>query len=185
MSLILEGPDNAGKTTLCKDLQKMCPDVQGWHAGGRPVNDEIPGLLRKQFGMAMRDDMILDRVTAISEQVYRPGKLGDQEYASWLGMVVEQVNCVIVYCKPPIDNLLNRESISFRDEEDEETRHRILDKLHEHVANYEAVMTKVPHVVYNYADELEAGWFRKYAADAFRRKDFSQLQILARTRKVY
>jgi hypothetical protein len=181
MAIILEGPDNSGKTTLCKDLQKLNADFQSFHPGGRPKDEEIGGLLVSQLKLAVeRPDLIIDRVTAISEQVYRPGMLGDVQYSEWCKTITKYSATVIVYCKPPIDTLLQRESISFREEEDEETRNRILDNLHLYVQNYESVMAKLPHVTYDYTNETEAAWLRKYMSDALRTGDYTKLRDIAR-----
>lgn len=71
MAIILEGPDNAGKSTLAKALS----EAMGWntiHAGGPPKNEaETKERLHTDFDLMQRK-MIMDRSFIISETVFGP-----------------------------------------------------------------------------------------------------------------
>lgn len=179
MSIILEGPDNAGKTTLAMDLRKLCSDVVYHHSGGRPTIEEIGPCLEEQLNLSKRLDVLIDRVTSISEQVYRPGMFGNVYYQSKIRGMLNAEHCVVIYCRPPTDRLVSQESIEFRDEENEETRSRILENLHSTVEKYDALMTSIPHIPYDYTDELGSAWVRKYVAEAYKTGDWRRLQEMS------
>lgn len=111
--IILEGPDNAGKTTLSLELHR----VFGW-----PVeHSNKPELLQyegpdREFMAYMHSiqhlspkAIIRDRTYAISENVYGPIVRGQ----SMLGVYQEQslkylaqTQIPLVYCRPPLKNIL-------------------------------------------------------------------------------
>jgi hypothetical protein len=58
------------------------------------------------------------------------------------------------------------EKFTWRDEETEEHKKKIISKQHIFIERYEKVMTVVPHILYDYEDEMSSAWLRKMLAEA-------------------
>lgn len=106
--ILVEGPDNSGKTTLIKELHKLT----GWkdvhyikpsqHLSKEDVYHE--GLMQ-----LMPREIILDRCFFISENVYGPivrsnNMLG--KYAEPALLHVASSQMLIIYCRPPMEHIL-------------------------------------------------------------------------------
>lgn len=100
--IILEGPDNAGKTTLAKQLSKAL-GIPERHSE-RPNPAWTPVECLEHSSRQLRPQRaILDRVYAISEPIYGPvcrGKsaLGDKAREAILDLY--QRPYLIIYCRP-------------------------------------------------------------------------------------
>lgn len=112
-TVIIEGPDGAGKTRLVEALLDRYP---AYRAAPRPCTslggplewDEMAAYL-ELYGQL--DQCIYDRYPSISGAVYdavftrhHPESLSDslQNYFHW---VIE--NTRIIYCRPPMDNIVS------------------------------------------------------------------------------
>lgn len=159
MHLILEGPDNSGKTTLAKKLVAMCrseANVEYWHAGGPPTTVQAElDCLRDQFEMVANGhprQFIIDRVTCISQQVYNPDTIMHPNRQQALLQLSMHRNCFIIYARPSTDKLLRSDDMTWRAEEPEEHRQKILCNLHTFVQGYDRVMSAVRCIQYDYED---------------------------------
>lgn len=150
--IILEGPDNSGKTTLANVINEAIglPIV---HPGGAPKNElEELRCLKQQFEDAKRN-IIQDRVTCISQSVFnifRENSKCNPIYGTYLRQMLSTEFCFIVYCRPPIDKMLefNNHEIKLHD-----TPEHI--QLVEHnqkfiIGAYDSLFSHIPHIHYDY-----------------------------------
>lgn len=156
MRLILEGPDNAGKTTLARRLADACGGevLRYFHPGGRPesIHEELNCLEDQQMHLC-GGSVILDRVTAISQRVYNPDPQFDARRAqAWRKM---QIQCpVVLYCRPSNDRLLRTQDFTWREGETDEHKEKIIRGQHEFVQRYDALFASIPCVSYDWADDV-------------------------------
>lgn len=111
MTIIIEGPDNSGKSTLAKSLSEIltCPVVHSERPNkGWGVNQT----LLHSYRQLRPKRAILDRVYAISEYVYgnvvRNGSaLGEFHKEALLDLY--QRPHLIIYCRPDIRTILDNQ----------------------------------------------------------------------------
>ncbi|MCA1800495.1 MAG: hypothetical protein LC687_04585 [Actinobacteria bacterium] len=110
--IILEGPDCSGKSTLAHELKAQIQGSQIVHPGKPPSS--FPALMMlcaSAITKASSDNLyICDRVTPISEMVYRPLRLGTDSMnhpyrivpilMDAISRLIEQ-GAIFVYCRPP------------------------------------------------------------------------------------
>jgi len=156
MRLILEGPDNAGKTTLAR---KLCDELGAaliyFHPGGKPA-DQVAEFecMQEQFNK-LRDNsnILMDRITPISQRIYNPDPVADHYRAEALTRMMVFAP-VIVYCRPSTDLLLRVQDFKWRPGETEEHKQKIIDGQHTFVLRYDDLMRKIPHIDYDWEHEL-------------------------------
>lgn len=154
MRLILEGPDNAGKTSLAQQLLAKNVHVKYNHPGGKPdsFEDEVR-CINEQLIWLLDHHTILDRVTPISQRVYNPDETADKfridKWSSYLAM-----KPVVVYCRPSTDRLMRFQDFTWRDGETEEHRQKIIRNQHTFIERYDAIMATVPHVLYAFDEPM-------------------------------
>ena len=166
MAILLEGADNSGKTTLAKDLKQLNPRLEYFHSGSAPRNEEHEEhCLIQQFSMCGRGHMIIDRATAISQQVYVDDRLFEPKLMMHLDRLIE-IGTILVYCRPSTDKLMSFEHFTWRDEESEAYKAHVLANQHKYIDRYDQLMARVPHIHYDFEDELSSAWLRKMIADA-------------------
>ena len=68
--IILEGMDGSGKSTLAKILQDTF-NIPGIHPGAPPKDPRVEQQMMRIQGAEAGNSIIYDRVTCISQQVYR------------------------------------------------------------------------------------------------------------------
>lgn len=156
MKFVLEGPDNAGKTTLLQNVLKRASTIYTFHPGGPPVDveDEIK-CLNKQVEMFYQPGhAIIDRVTCISQQVYAPDPEMDVSRRSRCKAMLLAPDLCVIYCRPPNETLMDTANFTWRDGETEEHRQKIITRQHEFVGQYDDVMLNVPCVYYDWKDSV-------------------------------
>lgn len=158
MRVILEGPDNSGKTSLAHHLLKGVANLTYFHPGGAPDSDaaEDVCLTEQQARLEIMDSLVLDRVTAISQRVYSPNIARDAVRELALGKLLRLADTVVIYCRPPNERLMDTASFTWRQEETEEHRQKIVTRQHEFVTRYDELMQRVPCVTYDYTDVAHA-----------------------------
>jgi hypothetical protein len=57
---------------------------------------------------------------------------------------------LIIYCRPSTDRLLRVQDLTWRDGETEEHRQKIINNQHIFVDRYDAIMTTVPCITYDF-----------------------------------
>jgi thymidylate kinase len=175
MIFILEGPDNAGKTTLARQWQDALADkIKYFHPGGKPDNmwAEKNCMDEQLETVFTQDNIILDRVTAISQQVYNPHATYNVERDAYLQKMLKKP-VVIIYCRPSDDRLMRTEDFTWRDEETEEHKQKIIRNQHQFIKNYDNLMQHTPHVTFNHEDSLMAQMIIGHGIAAFQGSDIS------------
>lgn len=163
MIIILEGPDNAGKSTLANMLAKDL-GVDVVHPGGPPANI-ADALIRcgeqaMLFQLGESVSFIYDRVTCISDEIYR----GADKYHVAFGLFqqdlkreIEDGNAILVYCRPPNKVVKDFSAhVTKAHETDEVVEHakRNIDRI---VFEYDELMSIMEPIVYDYtADDAAA-----------------------------
>jgi len=148
--LIIEGPDNSGKTTLVKELAQLLPGQKVLHSGG-PVKSEADRDERMERILNSRH-VIWDRVPCISEQIYGPVLRGVNIFGgtTYLQAVVD-IGAAIIYCRPPDHLLFNLDTHDVNPDHDDEEHLTGIKQNHEKiVASYDYFMRHIPHLRYDY-----------------------------------
>lgn len=155
MRIILEGPDNAGKTSLAKRLIEACgPEKVGYfHPGGKPdgVEAELK-CLEHQTHLLRQSNILIDRITAISQQVYNPDGGMNELRREALNNIMS-MQPVMIYCRPSTDKLLRVQDLTWREDEDEAHKQKIIRNQHTFVERYDLIFSTTPCISYNYEDE--------------------------------
>lgn len=147
--IILEGMDNSGKSTLAAKFS-----LEVVHPGPAPKSyGEEQGFLDSQLRDA-RLPIVMDRITCISSQVYK-GKLFDNRYMDYLRQMVDTPHCLIVYCRPPDNVVLNFDTHNVKAHDTPEHLARVKANARQYLESYDRLMQRIPHMLYNYkcADE--------------------------------
>jgi GTPase SAR1 family protein len=150
MRIILEGPDNAGKTTLANRIKHaLGPRVDYFHPGGKPDDLEAEALCIEVQLDTLRasSSIIMDRCTPISQVVYNP----DPELVGWRDHMWQrylELDIVLIYCRPSTDRLLRVQDLTWREGETEEHKQKIIANQHTFVQRYDAIMQGKPNLSY-------------------------------------
>jgi len=145
--IVLEGPDNSGKTTLADALRREFA-FEKFTAGPAPsTHDELVRCLHDQEGRIWQP-CIHDRVTCISQQVYS-GR--DAMLDAFLRRMAGPA--VIVYCRAPERTLMDFSTHRVKGYDTEESLRRLMDRQHEYIGRYDDLMSTVGHVKYDWTDE--------------------------------
>lgn len=157
MIIVLEGPDNAGKTTLARKLRHQLTSVKYYHPGGKPDDSAHEAEFLNQQSAMFRSTIphIIDRVTCISQQVYNPDPVLDHLRQQMAAEMIE-AGVVVIYCRPPNEVLMDTANFSWRAEETEEHRQKIITRAHEFIERYDKVMTGIPCISYDWRDAPHA-----------------------------
>lgn len=116
MIIIIEGPDGAGKTTLCQQLLTSIPGSELKHFGAPATKEEALNYYKVYVDLLKYYDrskvLIIDRCW-YSDMVYGPIMRNtqemSQEYADMLaGMVVACGGGMIIYCTAGVNTLWSR-----------------------------------------------------------------------------
>lgn len=144
MAIILEGFDNCGKSTLATKL-----GFEIVHPGPAPKSwAEEEACMEEQL-MNARLPVVYDRVTCISSQVYR-NRVGDRVYLDYLNQMLMTPQCILIYCRPPDDVILNFDNHNVKAHDTLDHLKRIKDGAKHFLKSYDNVVRNVPHLVYNY-----------------------------------
>lgn len=178
MNLILEGPDNAGKTTLGRKLVEHSDGlISIHHPGGKPASiaDEVT-CYEGQLALLGGNNNILDRVTPISQQVYNPDPMLYEMRAEML-VNFAAWKPLIVYCRPSTDRLLRTDDFSWRQDETEEHKQKIIRNQHTFIERYDRIFAKIPHLPYDYEDDVAASRLFNLMLAAFRGSEMSRSKL--------
>lgn len=145
MIIILEGPDNSGKTTLAKKLS-LDTGFEVCHPGGPPknINDALACCWQQSFAFIHSDHIsfIYDRVTCISQRIYC-GKSEYHDVFDRLRRRITENNVLVVFCWPSVDRMRNFDDhITQAHETDEVVEHakRNVDRI---IAEYAIVKSEM------------------------------------------
>lgn len=148
MAIILEGFDGSGKSTLAG-----CFGLDVRHPGPRPKTfEEERTCLEEQIKLS-GEEVILDRITAISTPVYTNLKSPwDQRYIDYLNRMLSTMHCVLIYCRPPIEHIMNLSNHSVKSYDTPEHLAEIYGSAHQIIKRYDEFMVRFPHRKYDYTN---------------------------------
>lgn len=155
--LIIEGPDNAGKTTLANYLsQELGIPI---HHFGAPPENFTQLLSRVIFCMNNKDHFIYDRIPLVSEHVYsilRNRNLihelynnGEQHYKD-----LRETNPILIYCRPPVKKML--EGHKGKEHDTQEHLDFVRDNAQKLIDRYDQLMDDEhmpPYWVFDYTEQ--------------------------------
>lgn len=143
MIVILEGPDNAGKSTLANKL-KADLNLEVVHPGGPPKNiaDAIARCVEQSavFSMSAEVNFIYDRVTCISDMIYRGVPEYHRVFKKFQAQFCRSMNVVIIICRPSNERLRNFDDHVTKEHETEEVVQHAKDNVDRIISEYDAVI---------------------------------------------
>jgi hypothetical protein len=155
MNIVVEGPDNAGKSTLAHAL--MQGSKCGYYYLGPPPRDQEAELRmhRQQQDLLVSDaPIVLDRVSCISQQVYSheqsegANRIRQAYVLSLLGHGV-----LFVYCRPSTDWLVRTDKYTWLKGETDADKQRIVNNHIGFISVYDGIMPKIPCLHYDFDNE--------------------------------
>lgn len=173
MSIIVEGPDNSGKTTLCQKLRDQLA-MPIFHAGGPPATNDIALKLCHEQTEFLKHKVILDRITPISRQIYE-NRFNDPDLMDHLKNMLRVPFCVIIYCRPPNERLMDMASHEVKKHDTPEHLAYVLENHHNFIELYDRMMAGVPHLLYDWTDMQDN--FEQFAKQVFKtqiREDYAK-----------
>ena len=140
--IVVEGPDGSGKSTLIQKLEILY-GIKAHHNGGPP---ETVSELVRRLNESPSESFILDRWSAISEQVY--GSLGTREKLlsdDILTDAIKHHRPLIIYCRPPFDTLIANKELLKRKKAHKSEEHcqNVSDNLVKIILAYDELMTEL------------------------------------------
>lgn len=145
MIIIVEGPDNAGKSTLCNKLSKDLglPIV---HPGG-PPKDTISIISRcleqdASFTLANYFSFIYDRVTCISDDAYNYN-VNNHQGLAYFRSSLRNAKVLVIYCRPSDDQLKDFSGQMKKDHKSAETAKHAVDNVDIIIARYDYIMNEL------------------------------------------
>lgn len=156
--IIIEGPDNAGKSTLASYIAHEL-GLEVYHAGGPPASKkEIFG--RAEFILNNHDKFIFDRTPMISEPVYCILRGGDNFFACQeadeLYARLKALKPIIIYCRPPDSVLMDMSNHQVKEHDSKEHVERVMANAERLMQRYDLVMGSSllpPHWTYDYTTQ--------------------------------
>lgn len=149
--VIFEGADASGKSTLAREIAKASGRPL-YLAGGKPKdNGEMWRMIGEQ-AKALEEGKLVDRVSSISQQVYRDGLWLDQ---GLLAAVQDhlRIGSLIVFCRPPDKIMLDPSYHEWKPYDTEEWKVNILKNQATYMQRYDILMAQLPCVIYDWTSE--------------------------------
>lgn len=152
MGIIFEGPDASGKSTL----SRLVAEKTGRHlylAGGKPKDDAQMWSMIGDQAIASRAGNVVDRVSSISQQVYREGLYMRSDLTLEIHDLITPKHgeqAIIVYCRPPDNVLLDPNYHEWKEYDTEEWKQNILQNQAQYVKRYDHLMSTIPCIVYDW-----------------------------------
>ena len=152
--LVLEGPDGGGKSTLLQAIKDADMNLETLHPGKPPTDYmSLLEMLNSQIQVPKQAIRVYDRLTCISEWVYRPFRIDPTidvvneqgVYSSLLEsqMVIgAHMNWVIIYCRPDTEVLLSQSHL-FNENDTDDTIRVVQEHAKEIIYTYDALMVRL------------------------------------------
>ena len=164
MIIILEGADNSGKSTLAKRLASDL-NLEVCHPGGPPKNiaEALARCVEQDaiFDLSTQVNFIYDRVTCISDMIYRGKKQYHNVFVKFLERIREKTNVMVVYCRPSNERLTNFDDHVMQDHEDEAVVQHAKDNVGRIIAEYDSLLHSLRldkhffFFVYNFEEDTD------------------------------
>ena len=161
--IIVEGPDNSGKSTLIKSLIKDFNLLLAEKPHGPPQN--VNDLIYRSSKLLLKQDQkryIVDRHPLISEKVYGPAlrnkDLWEEKkltYCSFMDILNDSSlagSVFIIYCRPPNEVVLNLSTHEVKGYDTAEHLEALKSNLQKVVEGYDNIMSLWADFKYNYKD---------------------------------
>lgn len=155
MHIVLEGPDNSGKTSLAKALQRLVPELSYFHPGGPPktFQAEVDCISEQLTILKEPTPYIIDRITPISQTIYSPDPVMNRARLDALKNYVRRPDVLIIYCRPPTDRLLRVQDLTWAEHDTDEMKQKVIGGMHGFVKAYDMFMTYVPCLHFDFESE--------------------------------
>ena len=150
MGLIIEGPDASGKSTLAR-LISLNSAMPLYLAGGKPRDDDEMWRMINDQAKAADCDSIVDRVSCISQQVYRDGLFMREDLMAIANDLAKKH--VLVYCRPPMHVLMDPSKHEWKEYDTDEWKAQILANQATYVERYDLLMSKLPCIIFDWTAE--------------------------------
>lgn len=147
-SIVVEGADNTGKTTLARYLSSYfgLPYI----AAGPPPRrlDLIKSCCDYQWQWMLERPCVFDRITPISHQIYHNFMSSQVKDMLDEYMIKMRKKCIIIYCTKVLGE-------SYEDYESEEDRQLVLAQQEKIMSKYEDFMVGQADIVFDGQDHHE------------------------------
>lgn len=150
MNIVLEGPDNAGKSTLATQISK----VMGWPMVGSEGREKYPNEINDRIRRYFKDypdQHIFDRHPVISQSIYR--MLHDKTPVEEpLEEAFYDMKPILIYCRPAEISRGLKGHIA-REDDDEAYLKSVEDNYYRLVAAYDDWALKHTFMMYRIGDD--------------------------------
>ena len=161
--IIVEGPDNSGKSTLVSQLSKEFNLLVAERPHGPPKS--VEDLIDRATKLLLKQDKkryIIDRHPIFGEDIYGPILRGHNKWlenedihyslVSLLKHSQERKSTFIIYCRPPDEVVLNLSTHQVKDYDTKEHLKSLEEKASEVLKAYDSKMDSWANFKYNYKD---------------------------------
>jgi hypothetical protein len=145
--IVLEGADNSGKTTFASRFSGLPVYTAG--PAPKDADAELACIIEQMNNASKR--CVQDRLTCISQQVYG-NRLFDKSLGQVLVDMIKMPRVIVVYCRPPDRVLMDFSTHNVKSYDTEEHLKKLLDSQHTYIERYDALMSTIPHVLYDWTD---------------------------------
>ncbi len=150
--IIVEGPDNSGKTTLCEGLANTL-EIKVKHSGG-PCKEESD--FRNRMAKIMIDsNVIYDRVPAISEVIYQPVVRAETDnwifpiFKEYINRLLE-LDPILIYCRPPNFVVMDLKDHKVKAHESVEHVDKVKENAFQIILAYDRLMSRLPCLTFDW-----------------------------------
>lgn len=149
--VIFEGADASGKSTLARKLSRDSGrDL--FLAGGKPKDDKQMWEMIGEQKLALDVGKLVDRVSCISQQVYREGLFMRDDLVAETKRFLNDGH-VLVYCRPPDHIMLDPKNHEWKSYDTEEWKQTVLSNQQTYMDRYDYMMARLPCVIYDWTSE--------------------------------
>lgn len=149
--IIFEGADASGKSTLARKVAEKS-GRRLFLAGGAPKDFAEMWRMIDQQTTALESGQLIDRVSSVSQQVYREGLWQNAALDSVIKNYVQDGH-LLVYCRPPNHVMLDPMKHVWKDYDTEDWKATVLAKQPTYIQRYDMLMAPLPCIVYDWTSE--------------------------------
>lgn len=154
MIIIVEGPDNSGKSTLAKELSELLGYTVS-HPGGSPKTIDAATACcadqQSRLEHAESLKLIMDRVTCISDLAYQDRN--HDLYNLYQRQMIASNGVVLVYCRPPKRVIRSFKGTGIKPHKSAEEVKFARSNIKRIIDSYDSIMQHLPHFVYDHTQD--------------------------------